>query len=651
MKRFTLCFLTLLIIAISSQAQQTNYTFKRLETDDGLSNGIIYTTLKDSRGFVWFGTDNGLNRFDSYEFKVYLHDTDEKSSIANNRVVDLEEDSQGNIWIGSDGGLSMYDPVTDKFTNYTSVPGGEGFGVNSLVIDQNDNVLAGTDNAGLLLLRKGSKSFEIFSVDSSTPGSIVGNQIYDMTQASPTTVWLSTNYGGMELFDLTSKTFKQFSFEWPKPIFSYGQKPVIIDRNGDVWVGTSIGVFKFQTSTQTFKRYADWDNGFNAFIVNGLYEDPQGKIWIGTDGGGISILDPTDGTYQYILSNPYYEKSLTSNAIYDIYEDNDGILWIGTYAAGVNVYNPKGSIFNNYESIPEEPSSLSLNNVLAIHRNNEGKIWVGTDRGGLNLFDPEKGTFQRFRHNPRDRQSISGDVIKSIYEDHEGTLWLGTYDAGLMEFSQKTNKVTRRFTNIPGDETSLAGKNIWFMTEDLQDRLWIGMLDEGLALMDRKAGTFQHFMNDPNDPNSIIGRTVKTMYTDSRGNLWLGMEWEGLNIFDPNTKKARRFTFSEESGSLINNDVRTILEDRDGKFWIGTSDGICLFNYDTESFTPFKFNDQLEGKVICAIQQDNQGNFWISTDKGISFYNPNKNGTVKNYSAEDGLQKGAFAVSAATKSE
>ena len=644
--RLVFC-VSLVVTSISfCGAQNTNYKFQRLETEDGLSNGTIYSILKDSRGFVWFGTENGLNRYDSYEIKVYFHKPEDENSISDGRILSMAEDSEGNLWIGATGGLSKYDPKSDKFTRYLQTPDGTNINVASLVIDKDDNLLIGTENSGLLILEKESQSFIKYESGGVSANSMAGTRVYDIIQSSDNQFWLTTDYDGLELFDQVTGTFQQYPFEWPEPIFTYAQKPLLQDDNGNVWVGTSIGVFKFQKGSQTFKRYADWDNGFTALIVNDLYQDKNGHIWIGTDGGGINILDPVRETYQYIISNQFYEKSLTSNAIYSIYEDYNGIIWVGTYSAGINIYRGANSVFNNYESIPEDPTSLSLNNVMVIHENSKGDIWAGTDHGGLNLFDPERGTFQRFKHDPKNPRTISGDVIKTIFEDHKGTLWLGTYDAGLMEFSQKTNKVTRHFRPIPGDETSLPGNNVWFIEEDHQNRLWIGMLNEGLVLMDRNKGTFQRFKHDPNDPNSIVGSTVKTMITDKRGKLWLGMEWGGLNIFDPDTKLATRHVSDGSPNSLIHNDVRSILEDRDGKIWIGTSAGICLYNLDTKDFTPFEFNDQLNGKIIGTVLQDDQGNFWISTNKGITFYNPAATEKIKNYTAADGLQKGAFASSA-----
>jgi len=647
--------ITLLLITLTSSvsAQQGSIKFNRVTTDDGLSEGAILSIHKDSRGFIWFGTQNGLNRYDSHNIVVYKNDPNDPSSISNDRITDIAEDSKGNIWITTDDGLNKLDWDKGSFTRYYHEENNENSlsenSLKCLFIDQNDNVLIGSNSSGLNLLENGKSIFQRFQVNADSPASIAGNFIFDIVEESDNEFWIKTEINGLELFNINTKSFRQFIDKQDGIESKLGFRPLLKDRHGDVWYGGKKGAYKYLRKEDKFIHFNVENKKLNSNIVNDFHEGPDGKIWIGTDGGGLNIFDPKSQTFNIILNKSNDDHSLSSNAIYNIYEDKDGTIWVGTYADGCNSYDPKRSKFIHYSNISENLSSLSHNAILQVREGINGKIWVGTG-GGLNLLDPENGTFERFNHVPGDKTSISTKVIKSIREDHEGKLWLGTYNGGLMRFDQQTKKVTKLFTNT-SNPNSIRSNSIWEIYEDSKHNMWFGLLGGGLELLNKEADTFKHFVSDADDPQTLSGNTIKSMLEDSYGNFWVGTELEGLNILDPTTGIAKRFNYKEDdNASLINDDIRVLYEDHQQNIWIGTAKGICTYDRENENFIHHEINKKLKGLIINGILQDLSNNFWISTNKGIAKYNP-ENRDLQHFSGKDGLQEKAFSFGAAIKSK
>ncbi len=636
-------------------AQKESFLFDIITTDDGLSQETIIRTLQDTRGYIWFATENGLNRYDSHNIIVYKNDPNDQSSISNDRITDLAEDSKGNLWITTDNGLNKFDWESASFIRYFHDKNDEKSlsenSLKSIFIDENDNIIIGTESKGLNLLEQGKGYFQRFRKDDNDINSIGSDWTYDIVRESDFEFWVSTGIGGFELFNIQTKTFKQFVYDPDYLLDRYKFRPIMKDKIGNIWLGGKNGVYKFIRKEQRFLHYTNEKEALNSNSINAFLEDHSGNIWIGTDGGGINIFNPNSQTFEYILSNPYNDQSLSTNAIYDLYKDDRGTIWVGTYAGGGNSYNPKRKKFRTYENILGDVNSLSYNAVLQVREGSNGKVWVGTDNGGLNLFDPETGTFKRFKHKKGDRTSISSNVIKSIRADYKGDLWLGTYVAGLMKFDQKTNKVTKLFKNDPLDPGSINANSIWEIYEDSKHNMWFGLLGGGLDLYDRKTNTFKHYKSDPNNEQTISGNLVKSLLEDSQGNFWVGTEWTGLNILDPVSGIATRFRHDDtDKNSLINDDIRVLYEDHEQNIWVGTSSGICIYDRENRNFVHHKINKQLKGLIIGSILQDQTNSLWISTNKGMVKYNP-EDESVQHFNKSDGLQKGSFSFGAAIKSK
>ena len=642
----------------TSYSQELSIEFEHLTTDQGLSTGTVNCVFRDSRGFIWFGTLDGLNRFDGYQFKVFKNDPLDETSLSGNRITTISEDKSGNIWIGTqNNGISLFDWQTEKFKRLKYDPDDplslSSNEVRKIAITHEGTILVATIGGGLNLFDPVTGQFTRFKNDTGNSQSISNNDVFDIAQEEAEKFWIATNSGGIDLFDLSTGKFKQHIYD-----YSYqgnvNRKPIFKDSKGILWIGTDgYGLYQYDIRKDAF-THMEHDplrtKGLNFNIITTFHEDQAGRIWIGTDGGGVNVYDPEKGSFAYIQNDLLVDKSISSNAIYDIYEDSSGVIWVATFRGGVNVYSTYRSKFEKYTQIPGNKNSLSFSSVIALHETSDGDIFVGTDGGGLDQFDPDSKTFRHFKHSPSNPNSLSGNVIKAIYEDSQGLLWLGTYSAGLTVYDRKEENFTRYYHD-PMNPNSISDNNIWCFYEDSRKNLWVGVLGGGISLYNRQTDDFTNYGHDPNNPNSLSSNIVKLIFEDASGNLWVGTENGGINLFDRDQFTARSFQFDPaDTLSIPNNDIRAILEDHNGKLWVGTASGLCTYDPGKDQFIVSAVNKLLPNLVINGIHEDNEDNLWISTNKGISKYDPSDN-LVRNYGKSDGLQGNEFNYTSSTRSK
>ncbi|MFT4736729.1 MAG: methyl-accepting chemotaxis protein/ligand-binding sensor domain-containing protein [Cyclobacteriaceae bacterium] len=640
----------IIMLAVYGQAQDLPRKFRQLTTEQGLSTGTVNTVLKDSKGFVWIGTINGLNRYDGYNVSTFKSDPQSSNSISGNIIKCMVEAPDGKIWVGTrNNGINIFDWETDSFSLLPESGNELPKSINKIFFINDKEALIATQGQGLCVYNLETGTSTCMTASGTDTRSISNDYVFDIKEDAYGNHWISTHSGKIDLFNNKTKRFTQFVYNPDYAALSTTRKPLLFDKEGQLWIGTDgDGVYVLNSDQTSFKRYSV-GNGLSNNIITCLYQDPTGRIFIGTDGNGIDVFNPKNQSFTKIQKNDFDPESLSSDAIYDIYEDNTGVLWISTFRGGVNIASRKRSTFTLHRKEPGNANSLSFNSVVALENERNGSVWVGTDGGGLDLYDPETGRFRHYRHDPNNPRSISGNVAIALLQDRVGMLWIGTYAQGLNRLDPRTGNF-ERFMFDPSDPTSLGSRNVWDLLEDKEGNLWIGLLDGGLDRYDRQSGQFIHYTTKSNDPTSISSNLIFKLYEDSKGNFWVGTEDQGLNLFNKEKGTFRRFQRQQgDSSSLTNNNIRTLYEFQGRELWIGTSEGINILDLNGLTISHHALNKQLPSKVINSITGDKQNNLWISHNNGLSRYNPISK-ELTNFGKEDGLQGLEYNYNTVTRS-
>ncbi|RAW03479.1 hybrid sensor histidine kinase/response regulator [Pseudochryseolinea flava] len=647
--RVFLLFLSFVLPHIQTTAQKRNLKFDHLGSAQGLSQSNVICIFQDSRGFMWFGTRDGLNRFDGYKITIYKHNQNDPYSISSNTINDICEDKHGNIWIATWGGINKFDRDTERFevlAHDTSSPNSTSsshYLVNTLLLDDQDCLWIGYEGGGLDRYNIASKTFTHYRASNSR-NSIASDVVKDIIQDDEKNLWIAT-YNGLVRLDLKSNQFTAFQHRASDANSLSNNRvwSIMEDSRHRIWVGTmGGGLCHFDKKTEQFQRY----NGSSSNIkipqshILSIREDYQHNIWVGSENNGLCIIDPNAEKFVVYVQDEADDISINNNSIWSLYCDLKGNMWIGTFSDGLNIFNRDKDKFIHYQH-NSRSNSLSHNNVLAIYEDSKARIWVGTDGGGLNLFDQNTGLFTHFRRDPNNlKNTIGGDYILSICEDSNNDLWIGSWGNGITVFNPD-KKTFKHFDHDPKDTTSLCSSNVWVVYEDSDKNIWIGTYSAGMDLFDRKSNSFIHHHTNPKNSAAISHNMINEIYEDSRKNLWVGTNGGGLNLYNKKTKAFKAFKHRNNHNSITNNIVTCITEDHNGDLWIGTSAGLNHFDQQTQRFTNYFVKDGLPNEFIFGIIEDNVGNLWISTNKGISKFDHERK-TFKNYSTADGLQSDEF---------
>lgn len=634
-------------------AQNQSLKFEHIGTNEGLSQVDVSSIIQDSRGFMWIGTGNGLNRYDGYKFINYRYDLANNSSLSNNVISDLAEDKSGNIWIATKGGLNKFDRASGRFTRYlhndhdrTSLATDV---INRLSFDSAGNLWIATQNDGLDYLDVHSNKFRHYTHSNADSNSLSNNHVYAVFTDSHHNLWVGTA-GGLNLYRPATNNFLRFKYSDTDTGPPGGHIFCIYeDKTGNLYLGTiSEGVFVFNPAKHTFRHIKNKDNLGNTTsvnTVNSLGQDDDGNIWIGAEHGGLSLLDKAGNLYNY-QHDDIDNNSIKGISINAIYKDKNGNMWLGAFGGGINLYKKASSSFALYQH-NSSPSSLASNFVLDLFEDRDKNIWVGTDGGGLDLFNRTTGSFRHYKQPPAGKNGITGNYVLTTTQHPDGNLWIGTWGDGFSIFNPKTG-IFKNFKVNPANQDGPGGNNVYAILHTKDQNTWLGTFNDGLDFYDRKIGKFKHFRYDAHNPQSISSNRIYDLCEDRNGNLWIGTYDNGLDLLDIKTGVFTHFRHHDGQNSLSSNTVTDVFLDSNGKLWLCTISGLNLFDPVTRHFTVFTKKDGLASDVIYAIKEDNNGNFWVGTNNGISMYNPIER-SFKNYTTEDGLQGDDFKPHSALK--
>lgn len=646
-----LCMLSLLL-AGSVAAQNISMRFDHLTIQDGLSQSTVNDILQDSKGFLWFATDDGLNRYDGYEFTVYKNIPGDSTSISDNSINKLIEDRNGNIWVATkDGGLNRFNRKTEHFIRYQADPSdpsslSDNF-VTSLFEDRSGVILIGTQK-GLDIYQPEHDSFIHYQSEPGNGNSLQGNWITSIYEDHNGILWLGTQNSGLNRFDRETGNFshyqnspgdrKSLSDNWVVTIYE--------DRENKLWIGTQGGgLNRFNREENTFERFTSdpaGSSGLNHNWILTMYEDSYGDLWVGTV-DGLSLLDRQQDKFIDVASIKD-APDLENKSISALLGDRSGVFWVGTKDNALYKFVRSTASFKIYDSNAGNSISLSDENVWAVHEDQEGALWIGTNGGGVNRLNAERSSREVLKYDPNDPNSLSDNYVNTIYEDNEGTIWIGTLN-GLNEYNPET-KNFKHYRAEPGNPNSIAGNIITTISQDELGKIWIGTLNNGLSQYDKATGEIKNYQSRSGDVESLSHNKIWSFYEDRQGVFWVGTHGYGLNKYDRKNDVFKRYVHQPgDTTSISNNFINFIYQDASQRYWIGTLNGLNKFNPETENFTNYTVEDGLPNNVIYGIIEDARGNLWLSTNKGISDFNP-ENGVFRNYDEGDGLPSDEFRFGA-----
>ncbi len=605
-----------------------NINFKSITIDDGLSQSLAEYIYQDSFGYIWIGTNDGLNRYNGNEFKVYKNIKNDINSISNNMISSLVEDEDKNLWIGTDGGLNKMNLITGDITRY--------------LVSDDDKVRSNTVVDELLIDSKGR-------------------------------LWVCT-INGLNLYDSKNDTFVKVASEY---LENKGLQAIDEDCEGNIWVSTREGLYKYNPSNNEIEEFLHDKNNPNTISENNIFSVyySEKKLWIGTKTGGLNVMNLDDYSVKVYTHDPNNSKSIPSNFIRDIIRDKDGTMWLAT-DQGLARFDEENEIFYTYKNNTDK-YSICDDNIINLYQDNLGVIWVGTFNG-ISKFSSNKD-FNVYRNDPTNNNSLSNSSVCGIYEDDEGIVWVGTFNSGINRIDKKNDIITRYYSDINNNNSLSSnrikditgiGNEVWIATDnglnkydkstdkfsvykksddknsivnneiralhiDKEGILWIGTRG-GISTFDRKNEFVSY--NDILEENGIYEKTISSIYEDSDGIMWFGLGNEGGVVkYNKKTGEVKNYLANDEAvNSLSFNNVRSIAEDGKGNIWIGTQNGLNKLNKETEEFTVYTYSEGLSNDFIYGVVVDNNDNIWVSTNYGISMYDQENDKFIRYYES-DGL--------------
>ena len=638
--------------------------FENTSINKGLSQSIVLCILQDHNGFLWVGTQDGLNKFDGYGFTKYYHNPNNDQSISSDDITSLCEDTNHNLWIGTNRGLDRFNLISEKFTHYLQDEK-QGVGkrlITDISADSSGDLWLGTLSGGLKYLNL--KTNEIKSLKSNSE--IDSNYITKLLWDKRNNVLLIGTNQGLTIMDITSRKFKNLN----KVIFKGDNaknkkiRNLLLDSKKNVWIGTdNEGVIKIENysgfsdwTDVIVKQYKNDPNNLNSISgnsINSIYETHSGEIWFGVWGGGICRLDDSEanGKVKFLRSlhddnEPY---SINSNDVITIMEDNSGIMWIGTYGNGLNRVNPNENNFKIYSHIPGNKNSLSDNKVFSVYQDKKSNLWIGTWKG-LDEYNYKRGTYKHFIPDRFKKNSLSDKRITSILEDKFGNLWIGTLHGGLNKLNIKSMKFTL-ITNYRGNQNGISDNEIISLMLSKKGKIWIGTLGSGVSILDPKTKKISEIESSPLSSNKLSNNIVKSLFEDKKGNIWIGT-YAGLNMYDPYQKVINNAQNEYIKNSILQKSrIIAINQTPDGYLWFGTfGNGVVRILLDNHNKIinekEFHTANGLPNEYIHTVLVDNMENVWVSTNTGIARYDKASD-SFKGYGAFEGVlfnefNEGAF---------
>ncbi len=646
---FIICVL-ILFNPFTLRAQNYDAEYVNYSVENGLSNNTINCILQDRKGFLWIGTNNGLNKFDGYIFTNYHSIPQDSTTLSNDIITSLSEDANGILWIATkDGGINKFDRNTEHFISYKNKSTDENSisdnSINSICSDEFGNIWVGTNSGGLSKHENNNNNFITFKHNSSNPSSLCSNSIKSIIYIGNSRLLIGTT-DGLSVFDFKKNIFKNYkhSEKDNNSLHNNNVSAIFGDLSKQIWVGSmDFGFQKFDIETGKFTTY---DIPLSLYkskpdFINCIIEDKSGHFLISySSGNEILRFNKQSNAFDIIKLSFLGVANFPEKKINCIYLDHSNVLWTGTKNLGLDKINLNKSKFNFYQIGFNSPEFGITRQIWSVYSDIDNKIWLGTI-DGLKLYNRENGTSKTYINIPLNSSSISDNYVSSVIRDKEGFFWVGTWGGGLNKF----DPIKEKFTNLtcPGNNDNCISSNfIRTLYEDREGLLWIGTGDAGITTYDNKKNEFRTFLLEVNDTNSVRINDISVIYEDKFGEMWIGTWSGGLIKYNKKTGEFIRFRYdASNNGSIISDLILSICENQKGDLWIGTSNGLEKFNRNSNDFSHFLLTDGLPDETINAILADEKDNLWLATNYGLSRFNTRLL-TFRNYYSYDGLQNKDF---------
>lgn len=626
----------LYLSAFYTQAQTAeDIKLERLTVSSGLSNDQINCIFQDKDGFIWIGTLSGLNRFDGYEIKTYYHQDDDSTSIQGNTVIWMAYGPEDKIWLKNSSGISVYDLSTDRFSkpdSYLELLQTEPVLINHLVVDSLGTHWFGILNRGVVGLDQNGILIEVNN-ENDADLEISSNDIHDMQLDRKNQLWLVHSTGMVEVINVdTKKVVRKYGL--PEDLHQRVEYwNLYVDDDRDAWLYSKtdpFGVYYLNVSTGESTIYKAPQLRSN--LVTNVVQAENGIMWIGTDHGGITLLNKSTQATRILKNDPDAPKSLVNDNVNTLFKDRTNAIWVGTTKSGLSYYHPAASSFSHYKSHNKE---LAYNDMSSFAETSNRHLWIGTNGKGLLKFDLRKKRFESIESTLSRNQP---KVIVSLLMDSQQTLWIGTYLEGV---SRYRNGQLEPFVLPGGDGTS-----VWELFEDSRRNIWIGTLNKGVYKYDPVDGSIEVIDMD----SDLQANYVTCIEEDSEGHIWVGTG-NGLSRYDPETAELTSYQSENDTQSLANNSVIS-LQATQNYMWVGTLNGLNRFDAKNNQITTIRKDQGLSSNIIMAIEEDDQRNIWLSTDHGITkMVAVDGQYEFHNYDISDGLQAETFTEDASYKTK
>jgi diguanylate cyclase (GGDEF)-like protein len=635
----------------TAQSPSEEMLFARLGADSGLSQGSVTAIHQDGRGFIWIGTEDGLNRFDGYEFLHVVRDREDARSLPNNWISAIARDAQGRLFVGTDGGgVVMRDDATGHFRPLLGADGKALLDpqatVRALKFDRGGRLWVGTRGDGLTLIDLRDGQTRQFRRDLSNPDSLSNDAILDIAEDVDGRIWIASE-GGLDSLDPRTERVTRWSDRLAAALPAGVRRHVTalqIDERGTIWLATSAGLGRLDPAAGSLlllRHAADARSSLPDDRVTALLQDSARRIWVGTS-RGLALLDRRAERFNVVRQEPGDLTTLPDNHITTLFEDRGGLLWIGTKSGGLARWNPRTWAFGH-----RQLGDGAANNVTSFAEDSSGKLWIGSFGGGLVALDRRGGTLQRYGRSDDRTSDIGDDNVMAVLVDARDRVWAGTMSAGIARLDLRSGRIDR-FTYRKDDPTSLSAPGVMALALDSRGNVWVGTFGGGIARIDAGDDSVRRYPVDRQGGNGLSSDRATAIAEDHAGLIWVGTDGGGLNVLDPATGRFRQYRHDAAiASSLSANTVYDIHVDEGGQVWIGTRGGGLDRALGSPlsarglAFENFSEADGLPNSTVYGIESDARDRLWFSTNRGLSRFDV-KGRQFSNFRRSDGLQGDEF---------
>lgn len=633
---------------------QRNLRFAHVNAAQGLSQDSVMAVVQDQQGFIWIGTQDGLNRYNGHDIKLFERDPFDVSSLSNNWIFALALAADGKLWVATDGGgINIYDPINETFSSIRHNPDDSNSissdRVRTLHQDQQGNMWVGTVKAGLNRIDVKTNEVQRYNQDPQDPSSLPSNAVLTINEDLRGRLWVGTDGGGLARFDRANDSFIIYQGNDSQQSLSGDRVSAIFeDRDGWLWIGTRDGGLSLlNPDTDQFQRFTNDPadpKSLSSNYVRDIMEDQDGTLWIATD-KGLNEWRPNAAGFARYYAEDSDPTSLGTSRLSKLFQSSDGVLWVGSYA-GVNTWNYLSDAFTHFR---KEEGRLGSDIVTAISEDSAGHLWIGTYGGGVTAIDRATSNTMMLKNDPSDDQSLSDDRVMALFIDTNDIVWAGTRSSGLNRYNIQTGELQRIGKPL------LRSNRVSSIYGDPDGTLWIGTFGGGLHRMATN-GDIQVFQHDESNPSSIGGNRILAITRDKQGTLWVGTERGGLNrLVEPDGTFEQLTHDPNNPDSLSSSAAWEVYESSDGSLWVATmNDGLNQWRAadrkaGREVFKKWNKTDGLRSNTIYGLLEDDAGHLWMSSNRGISRVNPQEQ-EIRHYDRRNGLIGDEFNLGARFRS-